>query len=140
MDPTLIGYLAISGVTMGALYALVALGIVVVYKSTGIVNFAHGELFMVGGFLAYTFHVMFGQPYLVSLVLAVAATFVIGILTDRIAFRPLMKSTIVSVVLATVGFSFIIKGAARFIWGGKGDYIPFPPLMPPNPWLIGSLV
>ena len=63
----MLGYLLFSGVTTGALYALVALGIVVVFKATAIVNFAHGELFMIGGFLAYTLHVMLGVPYVLAI-------------------------------------------------------------------------
>ncbi len=133
-------YLMASGITTGALYALVALGIVVVYKATVVVNFAHGDLFMMGGFLAYTFHVMSGLGYLPSLALAVAAAFAIGILTDRIAFRPLMKTSLVSVLLATVGLSFILKGIARILWGGKGDYIPFPPLVSPEPIMVGGIM
>jgi branched-chain amino acid transport system permease protein len=132
----MLGYLLFSGVTTGALYALVALGLVVVFKATGIVNFAHGELFMIGGFLAYTLHVMLGVPYVLSLALAVAATFLVGIATDRIAFRPLMKSNMVAMVLATVGFSFILKGIGRTVWGGKGDYLPFPPLVGFDPIIL----
>lgn len=132
----MLGYLLFSGVTTGALYALVALGIVVVFKATAIVNFAHGELFMIGGFLAYTLHVMLGVPYVLSLALSVGLTFGVGILTDRIAFRPLMKSNMVALVLATVGFSFILKGIARSIWGGKGDYLPFPPLVSFDPIVL----
>ena len=132
----MLGYLLFNGVTTGALYALVALGIVIVFKATGIVNFAHGELFMIGGFLAYTLHVMLGLPYVPSLLLAVALTFLVGMATDRIAFRPLMKSNMVALVLATVGFSFMLKGTARTIWGGRGDYLPFPPLVAPEPILL----
>ncbi|MGE0718807.1 MAG: branched-chain amino acid ABC transporter permease, partial [Alphaproteobacteria bacterium] len=132
--------LILSGITTGALYALVALGIVVVFKATGTVNFAHGDLFMIGGFLAFTFHVMLGMPYLAALGLAVLSGFAIGVLTDRIAFRPLMRSNLVSLVLATVGFSFIIKGIARSVWGGKADLFAFPPLIDPNPIFLGPLI
>ena len=59
-------YLMATGISTGALYALVALGIVVIYKSTEVVNFAHGEMFMLGGFFAFTFHVMFGWNYVLS--------------------------------------------------------------------------
>src|ERR1700734_4107501 len=82
------GYLIMTGITTGALYALVALGITVVYKATHAVNFAHGDLFMICGFIAYTFHVMWGLPYVVSLVLAVMAGFAIGAVVERVAFRP----------------------------------------------------
>ena len=81
-------YLMATGITTGAFYALVALGIVIVYKSTEVVNLAHGELFMVGGMLAYTCYVMAGIPYLPSLLLAVAGAFVVGI-TYRARCLPL---------------------------------------------------
>jgi len=134
------GYLLATGITTGALYALVALGITVVYKATRAVNFAHGDLFMICGFIAYTFHVMWGMPYVLSLVLAVAAGFVIGALAERIAFRPLMEQSLVSVLLATIGLSFVLKGIARGIWGGKGDFIPFPPLASPTPISLGGIL
>jgi branched-chain amino acid transport system permease protein len=133
-------YLLATGITSGALYALVALGIVVVYKATEVVNLAHGELFMVGGFLAYTLHVMGGVPYVPSLFLAMMGAFVIGVLTDRIAYRPLMRQGLVSVLLATIGCSFILKGLARVIWGGKGDYLAFPPLVSPEPIRVGNVM
>jgi len=115
------------------------LGLVVVFKATGVVNFAHGDLFMIGGFLAYTLHVMLHLPYVPSLGLAVVLGFGLGLLTDRIAFRPLMKSNVVALVLATVGFSFMLKGIGRAVWGGRGDYLPFPPLVAPDPIVIPAL-
>jgi branched-chain amino acid transport system permease protein len=136
----LLGYLLVSGVTTGALYALIALGIVVVNKATGVINFAHGELFMVSGFVAWTLHVPLGLPYGVALVGAVAIGFAIGILTDRIAFQPLINADLVSLVLATVGLSFMLKGTARLIWGGKADYLSFPPLTQAEPIMVGPLM
>jgi branched-chain amino acid transport system permease protein len=133
-------YLVVSGLTTGSLYALVALGLVVVYKATTVVNFAHGELFMVGGFLAYTFHVLLKLPYLGSLALAVVSALALGVLTERVAYRPLMHAPTISLVLAAVGFSFALKGAARQIWGGMGDYIPFPPLVTAEPIALGSII
>ena len=127
-------YLMATGISTGALYALVALGIVVIYKSTEVVNFAHGEMFMLGGFFAFTFHVMFGWSYVLSFGLAVASAFAVGIAVDRVAFRPLMqRQTLVSVLLAMIGLSFVLKGVARWLWGGKGDYLTFPPLVSPEP-------
>ena len=133
-------YLMATGITTGAFYALVALGIVIVYKSTEVVNLAHGELFMLGGMLAYTCHVMAGIPYLPSLLLAVAAAFVIGILTERIAYRSVLKHGLASVLVATIGISFILKGIARYIWGGKGDYLSFPPVVSPEPLQFGNIM
>lgn len=134
-------YLLATGISTGALYALVALGIVVIYKSTKVVNFAHGEMFMLGGFFAYTFHVMLGWPYLLSFALAVACAFVLGIVVDRIAFRPLMqRQNMVSMLLAMIGLSFVLKGIARWLWGGKGDYLTFPPLVSPTPLSFGGIM
>jgi len=133
-------YLMATGITTGAFYALVALGIVIVYKSTEVVNLAHGELFMVGGMLAYTLYVMSGVPYLPSLLLAVAGSFVVGILTERVAYRSVLKHGLASVLVATIGVSFILKGIARYIWGGKGDYLSFPPLVSPEPLQFGNIM
>lgn len=136
-----LSYLVATGISTGALYALVALGIVVIYKATQVVNFAHGEMFMLGGFFAYTFHVMLDWPYLPSFALAVALAFAVGIAVDRIAFRPLMqRQTLVSVLLVMIGLSFVLKGVARWLWGGKGDYLTFPPLISPEPLSFAGIM
>ena len=133
-------YLLLGGLTSGALYALVALGIVLVYKATGTINFAHGEFLMISGFLAYSLYVFAGLPYLISILGAVLLAFLLGAIAERIAFRPLMHANMVSLVLATVGVSFILKGSGRMLWGGRGDYLAFPPLLPPNPIIIGEII
>ena len=133
-------YLLLGGLTSGALYALVALGIVLVYKATGTINFAHGEFLMISGFLAYSLYVFAGLPYLVSILGAVLLAFLLGAIAERIAFRPLMRANMVSLVLATVGVSFILKGSGRMLWGGRGDYLAFPPLLPPDPIIIGEII
>jgi len=133
-------YLLLGGLTSGALYALVALGIVLVYKATGTINFAHGEFLMISGFLAYSLYVFAGLPYLVSILGAVLLAFLLGAMAERIAFRPLMRANMVSLVLATVGVSFILKGSGRMLWGGRGDYLAFPPLLPPDPIIIGEII
>jgi branched-subunit amino acid ABC-type transport system permease component len=135
----LLTYLLLSGLTTGSLYALIALGIVVVNKATGVINFAHGELFMFCGFVAWMLHVQMGVPYLPSLLLAVAFGFLLGVMTDLIAFRPLKNANIISLVLATIGVAFVLRGTARVIWGGKGDYLPFPPITSPEPAMIGEI-
>jgi branched-chain amino acid transport system permease protein len=136
----LLTYLLLSGLTTGSLYALIALGIVVVNKATGVINFAHGELFMFSGFFAWMLHVQMGIPYLPSLLLAVAFGFVLGALTNLIAFRPLKNANVISLVLATIGIAFMLRGTARVTWGGKGDYLPFPPITSPEPVMIGDIM
>lgn len=136
----LFSYLLLGGLTSGALYALVALGLVVVNKSTGIVNFAQGELFMFCGFLAWTVHVQFGLAYPFAILAAIVGGFILGVGTDRAAFRLLDKTDVVGLVLATVGLAFVLRGTARVIWGGKGDYLSFPPITSPDPVMIGSIM
>ena len=136
----LLSYLVMSGVTTGALYALIALGIVVVNKATGIINFAQGEFFMFSGFVAWMLHVQMGVNYPLTFLLAAVVGFGLGCLTDRIAFRPIAKTDVVSLVLATVGIAFMLKGLARVIWGGKADYLSFPPITSTDPMMIGNVM
>ncbi len=137
----MLAYLLASGISTGALYALVAVGLVLVFRSTGHINFSHGELFMFGGFIAYTCFVMFGLPYLLSLVIAVVGGFLLGVLCDRTVYRPLIKAPALTMVLATVGFSFLLKGIARHFWGARegGDYVAFPPVVDPAPIQFGGI-
>lgn len=136
----LFSYLLLSGIATGALYALVALGLVVVNKATGVINFAQGELFMFCGFVAWMLHVQLGVAYPLAFLLAVASGFALGLATERVAFRPLIKADIVSLVLATVGLAFVLRGTARVIWGGKGDYLTFPPVTSPDPIMVGEIL
>ena len=134
-------YLVATGLTSGALYALIALGIVVIYRATKVVNFAHGEMFMLAGFVAWTAHVTLKLPYLVSLAIATAFAFLLGLILYHIAFRPLVRlKDLNPILLVMVGVAFVMKGTARDIWGGKGDYLTFPPLVSPVPIEIGGIM
>ena len=132
-------FLLVSGLTSGGLYALIAVGLVVVYRATGHINFAHGELFMMGGFFAYALNVQFGLPYLAALVLAVFFTFLLGIASDFLIFRRLSQAHGTTFVLATVGLSFLLKGIGRHIWGGRGDFLSVPPLVDPTPIFVAGM-
>jgi len=136
----LLSYALVTGLTSGALYALIAVGLVMVYKSTGVINIAHGELFMICGFLAYATHVQLGFSYIFGFVVAIVGGFALGALIYLGALKPLMKSSIANVLVAAIAISFILKGTARAIWGGQGDYIPFPPLLSPEPIALGPVM
>ena len=134
-------YLVATGLTTGAIYALIALGLVVVYRATKVVNFAHGEMFMLAGFIAWTAHVTLGLPYLLSLLLATAFGFVLGLALYQVSFRPLVHlKDLNPILLVMIGIAFVLKGAARDIWGGKGDYLTFPPLVSPMPIEVGGIM
>lgn len=136
----LLSYALATGLTSGALYALIAVGLVMVYKATGVINIAHGELFMFCGFIAYAAHVQLGLPYVVAFLLAAAGGFGLGALVYQGAFKSLMKSSLANVLIAAIAVSFILKGIARALWGGIGDYIPFPPLFSTDPLPLGSVM
>jgi branched-chain amino acid transport system permease protein len=132
-------FLLTSGLTTGALYGLVALGLVVVHRSTGHINFAHGDLCMMGGFFAYSFIVYLQFPYFLSLVLAVICSFALGVLSDRLVFRRLIQAEGLTVVLGTVGLSYVLRGVSRYFWGGQGQYMSVPPIIDPAPIFVWGL-
>ncbi|MDQ0346713.1 branched-chain amino acid ABC transporter permease [Ancylobacter vacuolatus] len=119
------------GLSNGCLYGLVGLGLVLVYSSQGIPNFAHGELFMAGAFLAYTAIVLLGLPYFLSFLIAVVGIGLMGMLLEWLAIRPISlhrslgrASSEVAIVLATVGLAIVLKGLARIPWGDSVRNLP----------------
>jgi branched-chain amino acid transport system permease protein len=134
------GSLVASGIAMGALYALIALGVVILYRAAGVVNFSHGEQLMVAGYLAYSFHLFAQFGYIPSVLLAITSAVAIGVVTYYVGFRPLIVQGMMAVLLATLGLSFMLKGAARYLWGGAGDYLAFPPAVSAQPLDLGVVV
>jgi branched-chain amino acid transport system permease protein len=132
--------LLLNGFVTGTFYALLALGIVVVHKATNVINFTHGEMFMMGAFLAYAGYSVAGLNYFTAIILAVVGAGALGALTFLVAFRPLLREGLVTILLAMVGLSFIFKGLARHYLGGRGDYLPFPPAISSEPIEIGSII
>ncbi|MEY4100047.1 MAG: hypothetical protein RL300_1218 [Pseudomonadota bacterium] len=108
--------LIVSGVAAGALYALVAIGLVLIYKATGIVNFAQGESVTVGAYLGWLFVAGLQMPYFVALVAVMVASALVGVLIERVAYRPLISSPPFTVILATLAVGLIIKNAIRLVW------------------------
>jgi branched-chain amino acid transport system permease protein len=132
--------LLLNGFVTGTFYALLALGIVVVHKATNVINFTHGEMFMMGAFLAYAGYSVAGLNYFAAIILAVVGAGALGALTFVVAFRPLLREGLVTILLAMVGLSFIFKGLARHYLGGRGDYLPFPPAISSEPIDIGGII
>ena len=132
-------FLLTSGITTGALYALVALGLVLVYRSTGHINFAHGEFFMLGGFFAFSLITYVHLPYWLALLLTLPLVFLVGVVADRVVFRPLIRAPGLTMVLATVGLSYLLKGIGRFFWGGKGEYLSIPAIVDPSPIFLDGI-
>lgn len=116
------------GIAFGCIYALVALGFVLIYKATDVVNFAQGELMMIGAFVAYTFLISLKIPYYFGFPLAIIAMALLGILIERVAIRPLIGKSFFSIVMATIGLSIIMRNLAGIIW--SYHTFSYPPIFP----------
>jgi branched-chain amino acid transport system permease protein len=106
-----------SGLSMGAIYALVALGFVLIFKSTGILNFAQGELCMVGAFVCYYFATLLNVPYLISILIAIALGALLGALIDMLIFRRLVGEPIYSTIMVTIGLASVLVALTGLVWG-----------------------
>lgn len=127
--------IAVSGMALGAIYALIALGVVIILKASDLINFAHGELVMVGAILAHMAHVSLGLPGVVAFGLAVLGTTGVGMLIERLAYRPLRQSAVINVVLASVALSLLMQNLALVFW--SEDTRAYPAMFSERPILLG---
>ena len=125
----------LNGLTNGSLYALMAVGVTMVYKSLGMLNFAHGDVMMVGTFITLTFSLM-GIPFYVAIVLGIASAAVLGFLLERIILRKVNFSSFVYLLIATVGVSYVLRNTAMVVWGTSPQL--FPSMFPAKLIRIGS--
>lgn len=130
--------LLVSGVVTGGIYALIAIGFVVVYKATGVINFATGELMMLGAFFAWTAMTAARLPFAAALVLAALASAAVGAAVERVVLRPLLGQRAISVIMVTIGLSSVFRGLAQIVW--SGEYRSFPPIFPRRPVTLGPVV
>ena len=114
----------ITGITLGAVYAIVALGFTIIFNVTGIINFAQGEFVMLGGMMGFWLLRTTGLPLPLALALAVVATALIGLSLERLAIRPARNAPMVSLIIITIGASILIRGVAGQVWGK--DAVPLP--------------
>ncbi len=107
----------VNGVTIGLVYALIAIGLTLVFGILDVINFAHGELYMLGAFLTYGLTVGLGVPYALALALTMVGTAAAGVLAERVTVRPLRGRHMFTVVLSTLGLSIFLQNGALFLWG-----------------------
>jgi branched-chain amino acid transport system permease protein len=115
----------IGGLTLGAIYALVALGFSLVYRTMGLVNFAHGQVVMVGAFTASTFYLTVKLPFAVAIVVAIVVTALLGVVIERV-LRPLEGRDFDLMLIGTIGFGVMLEALAIIIWGATGRAVPSP--------------
>ncbi|MFH1350909.1 MAG: branched-chain amino acid ABC transporter permease [Pseudomonadota bacterium] len=127
----------ITGILVGGIYALVALGWVLIYKCSGVLNLAMGELTLIGAYVALAFYEM-GIPFILSVVFTLLIGIVLGILTERIFLDKLIGEPILAVIMVTTGLSFFFRGMVGFIWGADTRVFD-PPIFSIKPITIGLL-
>ena len=133
----LLSQVLISGVTLGSLYALVGLGFVVIYRATKVVNFAQGEMMMLGAILALYFFSDLSIPYFAAFLLAVVLCGMFGIALERVAYRPLLNAPVVTLILATVAVGQMMRAGVRILRGSEVSR--FPSILSAEPFVIAGV-
>ena len=113
----------VNGFTLGLIYALIAVGYTMVYGVIELINFAHGEIYMLGAFLTLSF-ISKGLPLPLAVVLAMLAAAAIGVLLDIVAYRPLREAPRLAALITAIGMSIFLQNLAMIIWGSRP--LPFP--------------
>jgi len=127
---------SLSGLSTGAIYALIGVGFSIIYNATGIINFAQGEFVMLGGMLTLLFLETFKLPLWAAIPCAIACSTVAGLLFERLAIRPLRQPTPINLVIITIGGSILIRGLSMLAWGKDTHAIP--PFSGDDPIAIGG--
>lgn len=108
-----------NGITLGGVYALIAVGYTMVYGVIELINFAHGEIYMLGAFIAYTMVTMLGVPFFTAFFLTILICATFGIILDFVAYRPLRKAHRLAALITAIGMSIFLQNLALLIWGSQ---------------------
>lgn len=108
-----------NGITLGGVYALIAVGYTMVYGVIQLINFAHGEIYMLGGFLAYTLVAVLGIPFFPAFILTLLICALLGVILDFVAYRPLRKAPRLAALITAIGMSIFLQNMAMLIWGSQ---------------------
>ncbi len=114
----------ISGLSLGSVYAIIALGYTMVYGISKMLNFAHGDVIMIGGYVSFICSMYMGMNGWLALVVAMAACTLLGILIERLAYRPLRGTGSLAVLITAIGVSYFLQNAALLIWGANPRVFP----------------
>ena len=129
--------LTVTGLALGMVYALIAIGFVIILKCSNAFNIAQGHFVMIGGYLGYTFLVTFGLPIWATLILAVVTATLMGLLIERLALRPLVGQSELAVIMMTIALATVLEGLATLIWGG--EYKTYHGLLPTLTLKLGQI-
>jgi branched-chain amino acid transport system permease protein len=128
----------VTGIATGGVYGLIALGFVLIYKATSILNLATGSFMTLGAFFCLTVLTAAGAPFWVAFTCTLGFAFLLGIVLERIILRPLIGEPIIAVIMVTIGLSSILRGMSNIIW--SPEYRSFPEIFPPEPLDLGFAI
>jgi branched-chain amino acid transport system permease protein len=126
--------LFVNGLMIGMMYALVALGFVLIYKATSVVNFAQGELMMFGGYVAAALITLYHLPLAIAIPVLLGTMVLLGFVLERVVLRPLVGQQVISVVMVTIGLAQVLQGSAALVWGAQTKNLPLP--IPLEPYIV----
>ncbi len=109
----------ISGLSLGSIYAIIALGYTMVYGIAKMLNFAHGDVIMVGGYISFCAFSYLDLPVILSVILAMIVCTVLGIVIEGLAYKPLRQATSLAVLITAIGVSYFLQNSALLIWGAS---------------------
>jgi branched-chain amino acid transport system permease protein len=128
----------ITGLLVGGIYACIALGWAIIYKTSGVINLATGELTMFGAYFCWVFY-MQGLHFGIALVLMIACAVGLGMVTERLFIRPMIGEPLLSVIMVTVGIMFMYKAIIGFFWGAGGTQVFEPRVFPLETLMLGQI-
>ncbi len=129
--------LVISGIAVGGVYSLMALGFVLIFKASSVVNFGPGELVLFGAYVAWATILQMRLPLVLALPLTLGVAILLGLVIERGVLRPLIGEPLISVIMVTFGFASVIRGFLNMTWGS--DTRPFPVLFSQEPFRVGPV-
>jgi branched-chain amino acid transport system permease protein len=129
----------LSGLMVGAIYGLVAVGFVIIVKSSEIFNFAQGELLIFGAFVCWSLLVQFHLPPLGAILVTLGLAFLFGMAIERFPLRLMIGQPLFAIIMVTLAVGLCMRGFLTVMWGGMSWRVFVPDLLPPQPVLIGNL-
>ncbi len=114
----------INGLSLGSVYAIIALGYTMVYGIAKMLNFAHGDIMMIGAYVAFFALNSFGLPVIPSVLLSMLATTCLGVVIERLAYKPLRNATSLSVLITAIGVSYFLQNGAQLLWSSSTKVFP----------------
>jgi branched-chain amino acid transport system permease protein len=129
--------LVVTGFGLGMVYALIAIGFVIILKCSKAFNIAQGQFVMIGGYLGYTFLVIFHLPVWLSIIAAIAVAVIMGLVIERLTLRPLVGQSVLAIIMMTIALGTVLDGIATLVWGG--EYKAYHGLLPTLNLKVGEL-